>query len=183
MRLRLTLIYLLMLLLTSCNAPKFVTNHEEYPKVNLDLGVDFVIIEDKRENVSISDDLKLPFISKAGQYDIVIPPLKSAHEDIIKQTISDNLNPDSKNKGSLTVQLINARKEYSATFWSERETAFIELIIIAKTRGKEFQATASREFMRKSVDATYKTTEKVFRSTLKEVTYDALKKLDSKISG
>ena len=183
MKFRLTLAHLPILLLVSCSAPKFVTSGEEYPKVNLDLGIDFVIIEDKREDVAISDDLRLPFISKAGQYDIVIPPLKSDHEDIIKQTISDNLNPDSKNKTALTVQLINARKEFSATSWSERETAFVELKIIATTRGKEFQVSASGEFIRKSVDATYKKSEKIFRSTLKEVTYNALKKLKSKISG
>ena len=175
--------YIAILLFVSCSTPKFVTSGEEYPKLHLDLGIDCIVVKDKRGNISISDDLELPFISKAGQSDIVVPPLKNEYEAIIKQTVVDNLKPNSKNTAILTIHVINARKEFHVTSWSERETAFIELKIFVKSNGQEFEANASGEFMRKSVDATHKKSEKIFKSTLKEVTYEALKKLENKISG
>ena len=113
----------------------------------------------------------------------MVPPLKNEYEAIIKQTVVDNLKPNSKNTAILTIHVINARKEFHVTSWSERETAFIELKIFVKSNGQEFEANASGEFMRKSVDATHKKSEKIFKSTLKEVTYEALKKLENKISG
>ena len=125
--------YIAILLFVSCSTPKFVTSGEEYPKLHLDLGIDFIVVKDKRGNISISDDLELPFISKAGQSDIVVPPLKNEYEAIIKQTVVDNLKPNSKNTAILTIHVINARKEFHVTSWSERETAFIELKIFVKT--------------------------------------------------
>ncbi|KAB7530694.1 hypothetical protein F8C76_04120 [Flagellimonas olearia] len=169
------------LLLVSCSTPRFVTNDEEYPKIGLDLVADAIVIEDRRENVSISDDLELPFISHRGQYDIVVPPLKSDHEEIIKQTILDNLDSESTLQAFLTVQVLNARKEFSATYWSERETSMVELKIVAKVGEKEIVVLESGEYIKKSIDATYKRSERIFKNALKEVTYKALKKLEHKI--
>ena len=174
---------LILILFFSCSAPKFVTSYEEYPKISLDLKAELIIVDDKRKNVSISDDLKLPFISHPGQYDISIPPLKNEYTYIIKQTILENLSSASSNSAILTVQILNARKEFTATFWSEKETSFVKLKILAKIDGKEIEVTESCEYSKKSIDAKYKRSERIFKNAIKEVTYKALKKLINKMSG
>lgn len=167
----------------SCSTPKFVTSEERYPKIGLDLNAELIIVDDKRKNVSNIDDLSLPFLSHNGQYDIVIPPLSAEHERIIKKTILDNFTIDSSNSSIITVQILNARKEFSATSWSEKETSYVELKISVKIQGKEIEVTETGEYSKKSIDATYKRSERIFQNTLKEVTYKALRKLENRIIG
>ncbi|WP_431127035.1 hypothetical protein [Flagellimonas flava] len=162
----------------SCSTPKFVTRDDSYQRINLDLNPAAIIIEDKRENVAVSDDLKIPFFSKGGQYDMVAPPLDNNHENIIRQTILDNLSSQSTKSVILKAQVLEARKEFSATFWYEKETSYVELKITININGKEIEVIEAGEFYKKSADATYKRSDRIFDNALKEVTYRALKRLE-----
>ena len=169
------------LFLLSCSAPKFVTSLEAYPKIGLNLNAEIIIIEDLRKDVSYGD-IKLPFISYSGQNNIIIPPLKSDYEKLIKETILENLNSSSSNSSIITIQILNASKEFFATFWSEKETSYVELKIIVEIDEKEIVITESGEYSKKSIDATKSSSEKIYQNALKEVTYKGLRKLKNQIS-
>ncbi|MEO0901448.1 MAG: hypothetical protein AAFY00_05315 [Bacteroidota bacterium] len=174
-------VLLALVFIFSCTTPKFVTSEENYPKVNLGINLNGIIIEDLRQNVSLSDDLEIPVLSRKGQYDIAIPPLKNSHKNAIRETILYNLSSKSSKLGVMKVQILKARKEFAANSGGEKETSFIELAIIINIKGKETTILESGEFYKKSIDATYKRSERIYTNALKEVTYRALQKLKENI--
>lgn len=170
------------LLLFSCGSSKSINYKQQYPTINVNLKADLIIIEDKRGSISKKEELEIPLISKRGQYDIFVPPLRTEYEKIIRHIVGQNLSQKAVNSSILTVQLISAQKEFSDSGLKEVETSSVEIKLKIKINGKEIEVSEYGENLRKSLDANQKRSEKIFKHTLQEVTYNALQKLENKIS-
>lgn len=162
--------------LFSCKSSKFITTSEDYSKLNLDFKLDDILIIDERTTISKEDDIKLPIVSHPSQFYDFHPKLKEDYKDIIINTIKENLARNSQNNSKITVFILEAKKEFSATFSSEKELVAIKLKLVIEINGDQTEIVESGKFYRKSMEATYKKFEKLFRRSLKEVTYNALKK-------
>jgi len=167
----------------SCASPKFTTNSNGYNKLNLDFYVDFIVIKDKRKEVSIGNDIYLPGLSRQNQNEVFHPPINDNHEKILKQTVFENTNNSSKHSSIITIQLIQGRKEFYAKNFAENEISVVEIKVISQLDDKKYEAQAAGEYSMKSIDATYKRSERIYQNALKEVTYNALEILGKKISG
>ncbi len=168
---------------TSCAAPKFSTNNTNYKKLNLNFSADFIIIKDKRKEVSFGKDIHIPVISHQNQNEVFYPPLNEEHEKILKQTVLENTDSSSIRSSIITIQVLQGRKEFYAKNFAENEGSVVEIKVTSQINGQEYEAQAMGEYTMKSIDATYKRSERIYQNALKEVTYNALAELRNKISG
>ncbi len=169
------LLILISLLLFSCKSPKFITSEKNYNKLNLGFSSDSISIIDERVTIS-QDEMKIPFISVPNQLYNYYPKLNQEYQDIIKNTIYENLNTASKTNSIITVYVIEARKEFSTTFSAEQELVAITLKLVIEIDGEKIEIIESGKFYKRSMDATYKYFEKLFQESLKEITFNGLKR-------
>ncbi|PHI18021.1 hypothetical protein CEQ90_20100 [Lewinellaceae bacterium SD302] len=153
---------LLSLLFISC----VTTNLEKgkvqpFDKLRLDYNITEIKILDKRSKEILTDEAKIPFISRPKQIRVFYPRISDIHKSIIEKSISDSFKPirDSSNT-VVVVNFLRAEKQFSATSTSETEKAIIsiELMLIKST--KRMSAVASEEYFFKSIDAKSKRLEK-----------------------
>lgn len=123
------IIYLLLcsLFLVSCSANRYLNyiNTKIDKDIKANLNVDSIRVFDHRTNISDSD-IKLPFISYPKQLIKNIPPLDSTHIETIKNTIKQSCSGDG-DRIRINVNIIEAYKEFSATFASEKEKVYVEI--------------------------------------------------------
>jgi len=163
--------------LFSCKSSKFITTSEDYTKLNLDFSDNNISIIDERTLISLEEDIKIPTVSHPNQLYDYHPKLKQEYKEIITATIKENLGNASNTISTITVHIMEARKEFSATFSTEQELVSFTLKLVIDANGKKTEIIESGAFYRKSMDATYKKFEILFKKSLKEITYNALKKI------
>ncbi len=173
----LTFVLIIIITQFSCKSSKFITANEDYPRLDLDYSIEKISIIDKRDSISQEEDIRLPFFSQPGQIHNFHPKIRNEHKAIIISTIKNNLDSTSKKVSKITVSVLEARKEFSATFSYEKELVSVKLKLTIETNGNKLEVTISDKFYRKSMDATHKKFEKLFRESLREVTYNALKRI------
>lgn len=167
----------------SCTTHKFLTGDSDYKKLGIPLTTKEIIIIDQRDTISGSEDISLPFLSYPGQSIVFYPRLKQVHTDILRKTIIENLTPQATDISTITLELREAKKEFSATLSTEKELVEIEILIKVEVNNELIEVVESGMFYRKSMDAKYKKFEKLYQSSLKEVTYKALKKFKESHAG
>lgn len=165
--------------LFSCKSSKLITTREDYTKLHLDFKSNDIFIIDERTNISEEDDIKLPVFSLPKQNYDFHPKLNKDYKNIIINTIRENSDSNSQNNSTITVFILDAKKDFSATLFAEKELVAIKLKLVIEMNGDQSEIVESAEFYRKSMDINYKKFEKLFRRSLKEVTYNALKKTKS----
>lgn len=173
-----TILFLLVLTFTSCfrytsYLPKTVD------EVNLDLPiqVDNIVFIDTRDSISEEEDIKLPFMSKPKMLRIHKPQLTEHYKSIIQKTIHQNLSTsDSLMTSTLTIIINEALKKFTTTWKSEKEIVILDITIdcVDKISGNVYQGAASEEFYYDSMDASNKHFEKLFQSSLSNITFQAL---------
>ncbi|MCG6190306.1 hypothetical protein [Maribellus maritimus] len=123
------IIYLLIcsLFLVSCSANRYLNyiNTKINNDIKVNLNVDSISIFDHRTNISDSD-IKLPFMSHPKQLVRNIPPIDSTHIETIKNTIKQSCSGDEE-RVRINVNIVEAYKEFSATFASEKEKVYVEI--------------------------------------------------------
>ena len=177
MRLKFSILLVISITFFSCKSSKFITINYDYPKLNLDFVSSRISIIDNRETVSQEEDIKLPFVSHPNQLYEFHPKIKEQYKDIIEQTINENLNKNSQINSTISVFVLEARKKFSATFFTEQELVLMKLKFVIDNNRETQELIESSKFCRRSMDATYKKFEKLFQMALKETTYNALKKM------
>ena len=97
--------------------PYHLSNNIEIP-----IKVDSIVFLDLRKKISKEKDIKLPLLSLPNQYILHVPILTPLHKSIIETTIRKNTTQDSSNLMSITVEIIQGEKEFSAKWNSETES-------------------------------------------------------------
>ena len=172
------MVSLVSITLLSCSSSRFITQESTYTNLGLDLSSDSISILDERSFISSEDDIRLPILSVPGQAYDFYPKLSPAYKNIIHTTVMKNIAmADSSIDSKLTIYVLDARKEFSATVWSEYELVVIKLKLVVRKNGTTKEITETGEFYRKSMDAKLRTFEELFQNSLRETTYNGLKKL------
>lgn len=178
MKFKIFILIAVTLTIFSCKTTKFITSNDDYIKLGLDFTSNNITIIDERFYISQGQDIRLPLVSYPNQFRDFHPELNQDYKNVIKETIKENLDNTSVTNSTITVYVLEARKEFSATFSTEQELVSVKLKLVIDINGEKIEIIESGEFYRKSLDATYKSFEKLFQRSLKEVTYNSLKKIN-----
>jgi hypothetical protein len=169
------------LILSSCANSSYMKTIEKdtSKEVKLNYSVKKIEIYDQRPIIS-DMDIKLPFISTPNQLITNYPPVDSTLQNLIKTTILEKTDENTP-EIDINVSIVKAYKEFSATFWSETEKAFVEiqLDIIDTSETPSFLCSSHAEFFIKSGDAKTKRLESLYRNAYKAAIVDCINKLNS----
>jgi len=179
-----TYLLLCALFFVSCSANKYLTYIDTKidKDIKVDLNVDSIRVFDHRTDISDSD-IELPFLSHPNQLIKNTPPLDSTHIGIIKSTIKQSCVGEG-DKVRINVNLIDAYKEFSATFTSEKEKVYVELQLdMMDSQGNlSVLGTSHAEYDLTLMDAKHKNFEELYLLAFKGAIIDCLERTKNKPS-
>lgn len=172
----------LLLVMNSCMSTKLISQKlDQYLEKDLKLNyfINSIEVYDHRDSIS-NEDIKLPFISHPKQKITNITPLDGTHISIIKNTLKER-STTTGNPARINVNIVKAYKEFSATFWNEKERVFVELQLdmIDQSNNISVLCSSHAEYNYTSGDAKHKRIEMFYQKAFKGALIDCLSKVEN----
>lgn len=162
--------------LTSCKVALPYDN--TLNKIGFNAKINSISFKDLRNNVAqLGEDIKLPTISTPNQLREFVPALLQSHEMVMKQVILENLSENAMVEYDFLVEIVEAKKIFSATWTAEKEEVKIHLKVTISNKNIQRWSEASGEYVISSFDANNKKFEMLYLLALKNVTYKAIEML------
>jgi hypothetical protein len=174
-------IYLLFLLFgmffTSCKVALPPDNSVK--KINFNAKIKSITFKDLRSEVApIGQDIDLPTFSMPNQLKECSPAFISNHENAIRQVIINNLSIDATNEYDFVVEILEAKKIFSASWSAEKEEVKLHLKITISNPSLQVWAEAQGEYFVSSVDAKKERFKNLYVLGLKNVTHKVIEILN-----
>jgi len=164
-------------LLASCSSTKQLTLPPDRTMDHLDfhINIDTIIFQDKRKDVSAQTDINLDN-KEAGEH---VPILTDSHKEAIKETIYTNTIYQEEEAFKVIVELMEAKKIFSATPEVEREEVIIKIKLRANSTMRGMWTEAEGTHYVSSDNAKNDHFEELYLRSLKNVTHMCLEMMKS----
>ena len=151
---------------------------EAVPNVHLAYLVERVEITDRRINVS-AEQMRIPAWSTPKSYTKHVPAVTDGHREEIVSFCKYNIRGSGPSVVAM-VNLVDAYKEFSATFSTERERGYVRMEVIlydVATNEQLISCESTADFGVESRDADQEKMEKVYRYSLRQAVYKCFKSI------
>ena len=161
---------------TTKQTPKILD--EGVPNVHLAYQIEHVEIIDNRRNVS-SGEMRIPAISTPKSYTKHFPVVTPEHRQEILDFCKNNVKSSGRSVQAI-VNLVDAYKEFSATFSTERERGYVKMEVILydlQTDKQLISCESIGTFGIESNDADQQKMEKIYQYALRQAIYKCFRSI------